>query len=258
MTNVFVPAPYVERVIRLALGFEPLDAVLGGRLTHPVRMEAEGNPPRARIDRHVSCLHVLLYQPSLAEEVVVRIVPSGHRYAPRRLRIPLLTAEELEDQSRPYTDRVRRPALFPGAAYDANGKSTGLRGRVIRDGGPMRWARIEARVNGTLIGRAHGDSRGEFFLLLASPPAPAPDLDDPFPVQVSVFGPADFPVPAPPGLPSGDELWYLPVEELAAPGDPDPTAAGETLPDGYEEGPSRVVPFRLGRVLSGVDDFEYP
>ena len=40
-------------------------------------------------------------------------------------------------------------------------------------------------------------------------------------------------------------------------GDPDPTAAGETLPDGYVEGPSRVVPFRLGRVRSGVDDFVF-
>jgi hypothetical protein len=255
--NAFVPAPYLERVTRLALGFEPLDAVLGGRLTHPVRMEVEGHLPQVRIDRHDSCLHVLLYQPSLADEVVVRIRTSAHRYVPRRLRIPLLTVEEAETQ--PYTHRVRRPVLFPGAAYDANGSSTGLRGRVMRDGSPMRWARIEARLpgGGTLIGRAHGDSRGEFLLLLASPPSPAPELTDPFEVQVTVFGPADAPEPDTPDLPSQDELWDLPVEELAEPGDPDPTAAGETQPDDYAEGPSRVVPFRLGRLLSGVDDFEF-
>ena len=144
--NVFVPAPYLERVTRLALGFEPLDAVLGGRLTHPVRMEVEGHAPQVRIDRHDSCLHVLLYQPSLADEVVVRIWASALRYTPRRLRIPLLTAGEAEDL--PYTHRVRRPVLFPGAAYDANGKSTGLRGRVMRDGSPMRWARVEAHCPG--------------------------------------------------------------------------------------------------------------
>jgi hypothetical protein len=258
--NVFVPAPYVERVTRLALGFEPLDAVLGGRLTHPVRMEAEGHLPRVKIDRHDSCLHVLLYQPSLADEVVVRVRGARGmdlRYVPRRLRIPLLTAEEAE--TRPYTHRVRRPALFPGAAYDAAGSSTGLRGRVMRDGRPMRWARVEARLpgGGPLIGRAHGDARGEFLLLIASPPPPAPELTDPFQVQVVVFGPADAPVPDTPDQPSRDELWDLPVEALAAPGDPDPTAAGETLPDDYVEGPGRVVPFRLGRLLSGVDDFEF-
>ncbi|HEX3129374.1 MAG TPA: hypothetical protein VH394_18710 [Thermoanaerobaculia bacterium] len=255
--NVFVPAPYLERVTRLALGFEPLDAVLGGRLAHPVRMEVEGALPRVKIDRHDSCLHVLLYQPSLADEAVVRIRTRDLMYAPRRLRIPLLTVEEAE--TRPYTHRVRRPVLFPGAAYDATGGSTGLRGRVMRDGSPMRWARVEARLpgGGPLIGRAHGDARGEFLLLLASPPAPAPELTDPFDVQVAVFGPADAPEPGTPDLPSRDDLWDLPVETLAAPGDPDPTAAGETLPDDYVEGPSRVVPFRLGRVLSGVDDFEF-
>jgi len=77
---------YVTQTHRLALGLEPLDAVRGGRATHPVRIEVEGPLPRllarrrdpychavtdgmARpvVSRHDSCLHVLLYYPALAE-----------------------------------------------------------------------------------------------------------------------------------------------------------------------------------------------
>jgi hypothetical protein len=227
-------------------------------------MEVEGNPPRAAIDRHHSCLHVLLYQPSLHTSVVVRIWEAARCYVPRRLRIPLLTAAEAELRQRTLktvAHRVRRPVLFPGAAYDVNGASTGLRGRVVRaDGSPVRWARVEARLpaGGALIGRAHADDRGELLLLLAAPPPPAAALADPLNVRVTAFGLLTAPVPVPPDLPGRDPLWDLPEETLAAPGDPDPAAGGEVLPAGWPAPVSvtRIIPFRLGSVLSGVDDFE--
>jgi hypothetical protein len=261
--NVFVEPSYTERIDKLAVGFEPLDPLLAGRLVRPVRMEVEGNPPRAAIDRHHSCLHVLLYQPSLKATVVVRIWEATRCYVPRRLRIPLLTVGEAESRQitqKTIAHRVRRPVLFPGAAYDAKGASTGLRGRVVRgDGTPVRWARVEARlpVGGALLGRAHADDRGEFLLLLAPLPPPAVPLEDPLNVRVTVFGLLVPPLPVPPDLPSRDPLWDLPEEVLAAPGDPDPAAAGEVLPAAWPAPASadRIIPFRLGRVLSGVDDF---
>jgi len=262
--NDFVAESYTERIDKLAVGFEPLDPLLGGRLTRPVRMEVEGEAPRAAIDRHHSCLHVLLYQPSLKDTVVVRVWEASRWYVPRRMRIPLLTAAEAELRQitqKTVAHRVRRPVLFPGAAYDANGSSTGLRGRVVRgDGSPVRWARIEARLpaGNVLVGRAHGDDRGEFFLLLAAPPPPATDLTDPLNVRVTAFGRLVPPVPVPPDLPGEDPWWDLPEEQLAAPGDPDPAAAGEVMPAGWAStaASTRIIPFRLGRVLSGVDDFK--
>ena len=74
-------------------------------------------------------------------------------------------------------------------------------------------------------------------------------------VRVTVFGPAVAPVPEPPGLPEQDAYWDLPLESLDAPA----VASGEALPAGYDASIDRVVPFRLGRLLSradGVDDFE--
>jgi hypothetical protein len=122
----------------------------------------------------------------------------------------------------------------------------------------MRWARVEARVpaSGTLVGRAHGDDRGEFLLLIGSGAIPVGDLVDPLPIRVTVFGPAAPPVPGSPDLPAQDPLWDLPIETASAAGAPDPVSAGEDLPTGYAgTSTSRVVDLTLGRLMSGVADF---
>ena len=279
--NLYVDGRYAETTHRLAQGFEPIDALRGGRVPHPVRIEVEGPLPRLfrdrkapyrraidpgdtrpTISRHDSCRHALLYQPSLADHVDVRIYDHARRYVPRRLRVPLLTVEEAE--SRPAAHRVRRPGLLPGTAYDVSERTTGLRGRVLRGGLPMRWVRVEARLPGSLalVGSAQGDDRGEFLLLPSPEAAPFVDLSDPLELRVSVSGPAVAPVPADPDLPTRDPLWDLPLEELPPPGDPDPVSAGETFPVGFVSSPtaSRIVPFRLGRILSGadgIDDFDF-
>jgi hypothetical protein len=285
--NSFVSEVYSESVHSLAVGFEPLDPLRGGRLVHPVRIDLDGvepwsprdpsepygpgparrrwrraaaerdriNPrdPLSRVDRHDSGLQVLLVQPGLGEELELRLYEYDRRYVPRRFHLDLDPLPQ-----------VRRPALFPGAAYDVSPCTTGLRGRVTRAGEPMRWVRVEARLPGpdVLVGRAHGDDRGEFLLLLAPEAAPFGDLSDPLEIQVTVFGPGVPPVPSPPSLAEQDAYWDLPLEMLGAPAQLEPVAAGETLPAGYVSTPpsTRLVPFRLGRIISSADgvlDFEF-
>jgi hypothetical protein len=277
--SAFVPDTYAERLHQLAVGFEPLDPVLGGRLAHPVRFECDGPLPRpftrsgpyrraARdgqvvpvVDRHDSCLWALLYQTGVAEGTVdVRIYDPPRCYVARRFRVPLLPVSTLaagEPAALTRTRRVRRPALFPGAAYDISSRATGLRGRALRGGQPLRWARVEARLEpgGVLVGRAHGDDRGEFLLVLANAASPPSELVDPLDVRVTVFGPAVAPVPVPATLAADDPLWDLPLEPLPAPGDPDPVSPGEALPAGYSATPTstRIVSFRLGRLISAPD-----
>ena len=43
--NDFTPEVYGEVAHRLAVGFEPVDPLLGGRLMHPVRVDLEGVLP---------------------------------------------------------------------------------------------------------------------------------------------------------------------------------------------------------------------
>jgi len=288
--NAIVPEGYSENLQRLAIGFEALDPVRGGRVGWPLRFEVEGPPPRppadrrepyrrivrrgqARpvVDRHDSCLYALLYQPHLTPRTMppgiepplvpgdplttidLRIYERARRFVPRRFRLPILPTADAE--ARPYQDRVRRPALYPGAAYDLSARSTGLRGRVLRGGVPMRWARVEATLDGTatIVGRAHGDDRGEFLLVLAPSAASPVELVDPLPIRVTVSAPDPAPVPATPLLPGQDPLWDLPVEILPAPGALDPVSSGEALPAGYTVTSTRIVPFRLGRLISTAD-----
>lgn len=277
--NQFLPESYLESVRRLALGLEPLDALRGGRVGHPVRVDLVGaqgfeprgsrapyryavpaGAPRPAVSRHDSCLHALLYHPALADQAEFVVYDHGRRYVPRRLRVPLLTAGDAD--TRPPGHRVRRPVLFPGAGYDADATATGLRGRVLRSGAPMAWTRVEARMPGSnaLVGRAHGDDRGEFLLLVWPAAAPFGDLADPLEVRVVVYGPAVAPPPAP-VVPGRASFASLPVELVPSPGDPDPVSSGEAVPLGYVAplAAARLVPFRLGRILSGaeVSPFEF-
>lgn len=264
--SALVPAGYGGKVYDLAVGFEPFDALRGGRVATPLRFEIEGplprgaaaegagyrqaigpSHPRPVVARHDSCLFALLYQPQLTPGTVrLRIYDHRRRFVPRRLEVPILDLATAEIQ--PLENRVRRPWLYPGAACDLSARSTGIRGRAVRDGGPLRWARVEARLEGggQVVGRAHGDDRGEFLLVLDPHAAPAAELVDPLPVRVTVFGPAVAPAA------EEDFLWGLPLEPLPSPGAPDPVSAAQTLPGGYVASPlsSRLVDFRLGRLIS--------
>lgn len=295
---------FVERTHRLALGIEPRDALHRQRLPHAVRIDVEGDLPwtpqltenigrtwlrpmapearRPVVTRHDSCRHVLLYppppvdgkpapEPAPGATIDLRIYEHHRRYVPRRFRVPLLSLAtilqaEQNGSSVPVASRSREPWLFPGAAFDSGYLATGLRGRVLRNGEPLRWARIEARLpsenpnaNPLVVGRAQGDDRGEFLLLL-EPAAGATELDSPINVNVVVFGPQAVPVPASSKLPDDDVWWDLPLEQLPAIGNNDTVSTGVQNPADYVAGSTQPVAFQIGRIISaanGVNDFHF-
>ena len=255
--NLFVDERYDEHIERLALGLEPIDAGRGTRVAQPIRVFFEDRlrglrrPP---VERHSSCLHALRYQEGVNGTAVLRFEEDYRRYVPRRIGYPIMTVAAAD--ALPWPNRARRPVLFPGAAYDLVSRATALRGRVLRGANLQRWARVEARVNGQVVGRAHGDDRGEFLLLIDPAASPVGDLTDPLTIRVDVFGPAVLPVPATADLPSLDPFWDLPLEQAAAlnPANPaaDPVSSGEQLPAGYTATTGNSVDFHLGEVRSAM------
>jgi hypothetical protein len=270
--NEFLPSQFVERVGRLMLGVEPRDALRAGRIAYPIDVVLDGLPlssarPSAEafwdqvlgfpdsigalthIPRHNSCRHALLFKPGMKSPVVIRMFERQRRFAPRRISYPV------PDDIHTPSPRVRRPALFPGAAYDVSDAVTGMRGRVTWnqsavDEVPARWVRVEARIDGEVVGRAHGDDCGEFLLLLDSLASGLGELPSPLSAQVTVFGP-----PAPVPVPANDPLGDLPIETLLV--DPDDVSPGEKLPPGYAATAhsSRAVVFQLGTLLTNQDKF---
>jgi hypothetical protein len=265
--NEFLGPRYDEHVERLAIGLEPLDAQRRTRVAYPFGVALDETVlglRRPPVERHDSCLFALRYAPGLTGPVDLRLFDAPgplydprydrRRFVPRRLQVPLAGPATADGQ--PAANRVRRPALFPGAAYAVSESATGLRGRALRGGRPLRWARVEAALgDGTVVGRAHGDDRGEFLLLLAPAAMPQSDLVDPLTLGVTVYAPQPPPAPATPGLPALDPLWDVPLEVLPAAGAPDPVSAGEALPPNYTARTTRPIDFAPGRIVSGVGDF---
>jgi hypothetical protein len=263
--NEILAEEYVENVKRLALGLEPIDAGRGSRVGYPIEVvfnETARGLPRPPVDRHDSCLHALLYEPGLADRVALRFIEYSRRYVPRRISYPILTQADAESLT--YQNRVRRPVLYPGAAYSAPSLHSGARGRVERNGVPDRWARIEARMPDTdvLVGRAHTDDRGEFLLLIDSTGSPVGDLVNPLEVRIDIFASAASPTPGPDDAPDVDAFWDLPEEEAQTldPNDPetDPVSAGETLPAGFAKRTDRTISIPLGRMHSEETAFTIP
>jgi hypothetical protein len=262
--NVLLPERYDEKVLRLALGIEPLDSLRDRRVGVRLDVTIDKSPPVIRlpwIERHDSCVFVVTYRKEINEpaprpHLDIRITDVPRRWAPRRLRYPILP--EAAADADPASFRIRRPELFPGAAYELPESVTGIRGRVHRGGVPMRWARVEASdpVSGIVVGRAHGDDRGEFLLALSPEASPVGDLVDPLPLDVTVFGPDPAPgPPLPAALPKMDLLWDLPLEIAPAPGLADGVSDGTTLPPTYRAsaGGAVSVSFRLGRLLNTAE-----
>jgi hypothetical protein len=209
--------------------------------------------------------------------VVVRLVDPARRWVPRRLSIPVPTLHDVVDAEQahesnpalPLAPRACRPALFPGAAYGEAAGATIVRGRVRwADGSPARWVRVLARTKDSvnivdgdgnvigseqpMVGRAHGDDRGEFLLVIGPLPkelatAKSPTVD----LSIEVRG---RPEPAPnlpvtsPTSSRADPLWQLPVELIGALTPADPVALGSVLPDGYTAVATLDLTCRRGRV----------
>jgi len=206
-----------------------------GFFTVPDRLE--------RVPRHSSCLHALLDRPGLDDPLDLRFFDTSRRFVPRRLSIAMS----------PKPVRIR-PGLFPGAAYDVAERSTGLRGRVLR--GPptnrrvARWCRVIARVGTRVVGRAHGDDRGEFLLLLQPDAGTIGTLSSPIAVEVTVYARLAEPAPSSPDLPGLDPYWDLPLEPV--PALTNDVTRGLTLPASYVETATsvRTVNFPLSLLKS--------
>ena len=273
MSTRFLPARYDERVDRLALGLEPVEEASGARVRHPIQILVElpaPGQPRPRLVRHRSGLFVMLQQVGVPTTLNLRLCDLGgprdrpgfnartdrRRLVPRRLSVTIPSAD-LAD-TLPLAHRARRPTLFPGAAYAVTDCVTGLRGRVEHNGVPVRWARLEARRPGAApadppVGRAHGDDRGEFLLLLESAAAPMTTLERPFELDLVVYAPIPPAVLPPQCVRDADGLWDLPVETLSLSGSPDPVAEGVFPPTGWGAGaaPARIE-LAYGRLLTGL------
>jgi hypothetical protein len=283
--NRFLPDPYVEVVQRLALGLEPVDVAAGGAVRRPLQVAVEGVPQPVvtwanlptgvdasgalpRLRRNGAWRYVLRHGPKVRIPVDVRLTDPDRSLVPRRLRITIPTLDEVlapeVDPAAPpvpLASRVLRPALFPGAAYDLSASATGLRGRVLRGGMPLRWARVEARLHSgqQLLGTAHGDDRGEFLLLVRLPADHVGDPADPLEVDVTVAGPQQPPVPHDPATALADQLWDLPAEAVVLPRPADdPVVAGTRLPPGYVPAADRpTIPLPLARLTSDVPAFQF-
>jgi hypothetical protein len=270
--NQFLPDRFDELIHRLALGIEPIDAQRGRRLSYQlqagydVSLAGLNRPP---LEVHNSNLFTLRYQPGVPDstgrvdlrffdqtEAAYKTENDRRRIVPRRLRIPILRETDVEAQEAinrlQFRRRIRRPIFFPGAAYDFPATATCMRGRVGRAGQPMRWARVEARLKGSpvVVGRAHGDDRGEFLLLVNAAITSGSAWPDPLEIDVSVSGPDPFPPVVAPEVKARDPLWDLPLEPLVAPDVAvDDVATGVALPVNYTKTVAATFIFKLGKCL---------
>jgi hypothetical protein len=287
----------VQVLHRLALGVEPVDAFTRALIGRGVRVGRElPKPPRRR--RGTGPLDPLARRRDLALEsngtgrfklrhgpglgsvatLVVRVDDPWRRYVPRRFEVAIWTfAEVTASEDWPPTtqslakqptgpfvatrSRLLRPWLAPGSAYTLPKGTTGLRGRVTLGGRPLPWPRVDALGPGdVVVGRAHGDERGEFLVVVTGTgtlvPPPLTTLD----IRLVLRGlrpPAAGDPPVKGALPADDPLVGLPLEPVAksanppAAGDLDnPLLRGETPPAGYllSTTPPPVVTLEIGRV----------
>jgi hypothetical protein len=286
---------------RLALAVTPEDAVTGGPAGPGLRVGREtvrsvDDALRAgRAGDHVDPTEplggpydvgfVLRHRTTESATAVVRIDDRRRRYVPRRIEIALWTLADVEASDTlvdpgtravtpphgpfvPSTSRRTAPWLLPGPAYPAPATCTGVRTRIVRNGEPVRWARVEAFTGaGRRIGWAHGDEHGDVLLLaLQSATFPAPGTTATMPLALRVHHP-DPTAPADPAvealLAAGDGLADLPVEPLARtpisppPGLPADEVTGLRRPVGYVTAPDQVVVVDVGRVTR-VDALQMP
>lgn len=286
MTNRYLPSRYIEIVQRLAVSIEPVDAYRGARVPPPLLMlrdekiaaevrlrlrDERGNVTSVlpRVGRSNTCRFKLLYAGVTYDHadpwLRVRLVQGFNEFAPRhfvprRLEIPVLDPATADAAA--FSRRVHRPALFPGADYPVHDSVTGLRGRVTRAGHAMPWARVEARRmhNGTvgtsIVGRAHGDDRGEFLLLVDSGATAPGGATMAVTLRLTVYGPSPAPVPPPPIEAATDPHWSMPVERLPlTSASSDAVSRGDDPPPGYTASTSRDVTLRLGVLSSELNSF---
>jgi hypothetical protein len=272
--NTYLPAAYDERITRLALGIEPVDAQRGTRIAGPLVVTFDESPrplhkwrtfPNGlllddvlpRMTRHGSGRYARIFARGTPIDIAVRLSDRSRRYVARRLRLSV-PAESVDAAAAFRTVRIH---LHPGANAELSTATSAIRGRIVHTGLPVRWCRVRAEetASGQLFGFTHGDDRGEFVLPLAPPADHVGMAADPLVVRL-VLGVPPTPVPPPtdPLVPLVDPLWDL-VEEASAlplaPPDPDggDIGNGRLFPAGFTT-IAFVGPFAVpaGQVSSAV------
>ena len=266
---------------RLALGVEFLDAVTGRRVRTDVSVGRE-LPARLLPRLHAPdwpCITLeskgigraqLRYWTTTpkATPIRLRLLDPGRRFVPRRFDLALWRLDEILTADAtptpvPAASRVLRPWLWPGSGTILPGGVTAIRGTVLAQGSgePVRWARLTAvrpasgGGPGDVVGRGHGDERGEFLVVIADTgvlPPPAPSAL-PIDLQVIARPPGSPPDPNPQdpqalGPDPGDRFGDLVVEDLTHPSNPPLPAEldnavlrGTATPPGYRPN-TAVVP----------------
>lgn len=231
---------------RLALALEVRSTLTGRLVTAPAAVRREGS---RRQFTGAAGRFLLLFGPGTGDTASLRITDATRQVVPRRFRIPLWSLAEVEAADKtspgpyvPALSRLLRVWLSPGSAGWPGPGFTVIRGRVVRGTAPVRWPRIAARgPGGVIVGRAHGDERGEFLLPVTGSGTMPPPFPSTIPVDLLVYarGPGGPPLPTPEQL-ALDPLADLPVEEVPRssspqlPGDLDnPLLRGESLPAFY-------------------------
>lgn len=177
-------------------------------------------------------------------QLEIAVDDPSRRYVPRRFIVTPWTYADVRDPA-PFVDpsaRLLRLWLRPGSAYAFPRTTTVVRGRVTRDGQPVRWARVEGTTPTSVAGWAHADDRGEFVLVVTDPGYdPIRDSPRTLLVTLEVTARGDPPPPAKSPEPDPkDRSADLLSEVIARPSNP-PAAAeldnlvlrGETVPAGY-------------------------
>lgn len=254
----------ILQTARLLLGILPVDALRRDDLSFALKIEAE-NSPRGTISRHPSGRFTVSYRPGLNQTLDIRLYDNQRRYVPRRLSIPLVTLSQIlsTEQNQPLdylSSRVKYPLMYPGAAYPISPRSTGLRGRVVSAGQPIRWALVELRTasSAIVLARARGDDRGEFLLVI--PPSAVPDvtLIETVSFSLTIYARA---VPLQiSNLAQIDPFWDLPLESVVDSAADDPVTAGREIPPEYVASQDIVlVDFQLSQMISShqVSDIEF-
>lgn len=173
------PVPVLHR---LALGLVARDVVTDRGTTGPLRAgwEAGGHllPPGQEewwpcvdLERIGGGRFRLRASTRRPQQLTIRVVDPSRRYVARRLGVSLWPHADLTDPLPANFITVGARTLpiwlFPGAAYPVSPGMTVIRGRVTRQGEPQPWTRVSAiDPGGAILGRAHGDDRGEFVLLV--------------------------------------------------------------------------------------------
>lgn len=202
--------------------------------------------------------------PPATASKAIRIVDRGRRFVPRRLTVPVPTlpavlAAEVAHAAGPR--RSWRIAMFPGAGYPLSGGITAIRGRVVDEANvPVPWVQVLARIvdiganqDGPVIGRAHGDDRGEFvMILLAHAEAVAGAETMTIALRLTI-GVPPAPPPADPDRgdlldPAVDPLALLPTAKLPTVQSPDDVSAGEAIPADFRRIGPISLDVRIGRI----------